>query len=146
MQLGLFYQIQVPKPWNADSEFKRYWEVAEEVPYAEELGFESVWFVEHHFRSEWSHSSAPDMMLAALSQRTSKIQLGIAVVVASIHHPLNVASRMAVLDIMSKGRANLGLGRSGYPFQMAAFGQKLEDARGMMLENIDIIPQALERR
>ncbi|MFQ6030584.1 MAG: LLM class flavin-dependent oxidoreductase [Dehalococcoidia bacterium] len=142
MQLGLFYQIQVPKPWNAESEFKRYWEVAEEVPHAEELGFESVWFVEHHFRSEWSHSSAPEMMLSALSQRTSRMQLGIAVTLAPIHHPLNVASRMAVLDIMSKGRANLGIGRSGYPYQMAAFGKQLEDARGMMFENIDAIPKA----
>ena len=51
MQIGLFYQIQVPKPWNSDSEQKRYWEMIEEVSYAEEIGMESVWFVEHHFRS-----------------------------------------------------------------------------------------------
>ena len=68
MQIGLFYQIQVPKPWNAESETNRYWEMLEEVSYAEEMGMESVWFVEHHFRSEWSHSSAPDLTLAAISQ------------------------------------------------------------------------------
>ena len=110
MQLGLFYQIQVPKPWNADSETKRYWEMLEEVSYAEEMGMESVWFVEHHFRAEWSHSSAPDITLAAISQRTEKMRLGIAVTLAPLHHPLNVASRMATLDIVSKGRVNLGLG------------------------------------
>src|ERR687894_22406 len=87
MQLGLFYQIQVPKPWTAESESQRFWEMIEQVTYAEEIGMESVWFVEHHFRSEWSHSSAPDITLAALSQRTSKMCLGIAVVLVPLHHP-----------------------------------------------------------
>jgi alkanesulfonate monooxygenase SsuD/methylene tetrahydromethanopterin reductase-like flavin-dependent oxidoreductase (luciferase family) len=84
MQLGLFYQIQVPRPWTAESESKRYWEMLEEVTYAEEIGMKSVWFVEHHFRSEWSHSSAPDITLAAISQRTSEMRLGIAVVLVPL--------------------------------------------------------------
>jgi alkanesulfonate monooxygenase SsuD/methylene tetrahydromethanopterin reductase-like flavin-dependent oxidoreductase (luciferase family) len=88
----------VPKPWNADSETKRYWEMLEEVSYAEEMGMENVWFVEHHFRSEWSHSSAPDITLAAISQRTEKMRLGIAVTLAPLHHPLNVASRKRSLQ------------------------------------------------
>jgi alkanesulfonate monooxygenase SsuD/methylene tetrahydromethanopterin reductase-like flavin-dependent oxidoreductase (luciferase family) len=142
MQLGLFYQIQVPKPWTDQSEAQRYHEMLEEVTYAEEIGMTSVWFVEHHFRSEWSHSSAPDITLAALSQRTSKIRLGIAVVLVPLHHPLNVASRLATLDILSKGRVDLGVGRSGYPYQMAAFGTDLKDATGMVEEALEIIPQA----
>ena len=59
MQIGLFYQIQVPKPWTAESESQRFFEMMDQVTYAEEVGMQSVWFVEHHFRSEWSHSSAP---------------------------------------------------------------------------------------
>jgi alkanesulfonate monooxygenase SsuD/methylene tetrahydromethanopterin reductase-like flavin-dependent oxidoreductase (luciferase family) len=105
------------------------------------MGLESVWFVEHHFRSEWSHSSAPDITLAALSQRTSKMRLGIAVVLAPMHHPLNVAVRMATLDILSKGRVDLGVGRSGYPYQIGAYGVDLKDARGMMYETLSIIPR-----
>ena len=72
MRIGLFYQIQVPKPWTPDSESQRIYEALEQIPYAEQQGFESVWFSEHHFRPVWSHNSAPDLTLAAVSQRTSR--------------------------------------------------------------------------
>jgi alkanesulfonate monooxygenase SsuD/methylene tetrahydromethanopterin reductase-like flavin-dependent oxidoreductase (luciferase family) len=142
MRIGLFYQIQVPKPWTTESETQRYWEMIEQVEYAEAIGLESVWFVEHHFRSQWSHSSAPDVTLAALSQRTSKMRLGIAVVLPPVHHPLHTAARMATLDILSKGRVDLGVGRSGYPYQMQPFGTDLPDATGMVEETLEIIPRA----
>jgi alkanesulfonate monooxygenase SsuD/methylene tetrahydromethanopterin reductase-like flavin-dependent oxidoreductase (luciferase family) len=142
MQLGLFYQIQVPKPWTDQSEAQRYHEMLEEVTYAEEIGMTSVWFVEHHFRSEWSHSSAPDITLAAISQRTSQMRLGIAVVLAPLHHPLNIASRMATLDVVSNGRVDLGIGRSGYPYQMQPYGSDLKDVSGMVEEYLKVIPGA----
>jgi alkanesulfonate monooxygenase SsuD/methylene tetrahydromethanopterin reductase-like flavin-dependent oxidoreductase (luciferase family) len=142
MQLGLFYQIQVPKPWTDQSEAQRYHEMLEEVTYAEEIGMTSVWFVEHHFRSEWSHSSAPDITLAAISQRTSQMRLGIAVVLAPLHHPLNIASRMATLDVVSNGRVDLGIGRSGYPYQMLPYGSDLKDVSGMLEEYLEVIPGA----
>src|SRR5262245_15017727 len=82
------------------------------------MGFDSVWFTEHHFRPVWSHNSAPDLTLAAISQRTSRIRLGIGVVLAPIHHPLHVAARMATLDILSRGRVDVGIGRTGYPYQL----------------------------
>ena len=63
MRIGLFYQIQVPKPWTASSESQRIHEALEQIPYAEQQGFESVWFSEHHFRPVWSHNSAPDLTL-----------------------------------------------------------------------------------
>jgi Luciferase-like monooxygenase len=87
MKVGLFYQIQVPKPWSPSSEADRIYQALEQIPYAEQQGFESVWFSEHHFRPVWSHNSAPDLTLAAVSQRTSRIRLGIGVVLAPIHHP-----------------------------------------------------------
>jgi hypothetical protein len=107
MRIGLFYQIQVPKPWTAESEAQRIYEALEQSPFAEEQGFDSVWFSEHHFRPVWSHNSAPDLTLAAGSQRTSRIRLGIGVVLAPIHHPLHVAQRMATLDILSRGRVDV---------------------------------------
>src|SRR3977135_3468260 len=79
MRIGLFYQIQVPKPWTPSSESQRIYEALEQIPYAEQLGFESVRFSEHHFRPVWSHNSAPDLTLAAVSQRTEHIRLGIGV-------------------------------------------------------------------
>ena len=142
MKIGMFYQIQVPKPWTAEGERDRYWEMMEQVELADQIGMSSVWLAEHHFRSEWSHSSGPDVTLAAISQRTSKIRLGIAVVVSPIHHPLHTAARVATLDILSGGRVDLGIGRSGYPYQMVAFGKDLKDASGIVEESLEIIPRA----
>lgn len=141
MRVGLFYQIQVPKPWTATSESQRIYEALEEIPYAEQMGFESVWFTEHHFRPVWSHNSAPDLTLAAISQRTSRIRLGVGVVLAPIHHPLHVAARMATLDILSHGRVDVGLGRTGYPYQLTPYGSDLGDTRGMWLEFADMLPK-----
>ena len=141
MKIGLFYQIQVPKPWTATSESERIYEALEQIPYAEQQGFESVWFSEHHFRPVWSHNSAPDLILAALSQRTSRIRLGIGVVLAPIHHPLHVAARMATLDILSHGRVDVGLGRTGYPYQLTPYGSDLGDTRGMWQEFADVLPR-----
>jgi alkanesulfonate monooxygenase SsuD/methylene tetrahydromethanopterin reductase-like flavin-dependent oxidoreductase (luciferase family) len=141
MRIGLFYQIQVPKPWTPESEAQRIYEALEQIPYAEQQGFESVWFSEHHFRPVWSHNSAPDLTLAAVSQRTSRIRLGIGVVLAPIHHPLHVAARMATLDILSHGRVDVGLGRTGYPYQLTPYGSDLRDTRGMWQEFADVLPR-----
>jgi alkanesulfonate monooxygenase SsuD/methylene tetrahydromethanopterin reductase-like flavin-dependent oxidoreductase (luciferase family) len=141
MKIGLFYQIQVPKPWSDESEAKRIWEALDQIAYADELGFHSVWFSEHHFRPEWSHNSAPDLTLAAISQRTSRIRLGIGVVLAPIHHPLHTASRMATLDILSRGRVDVGLGRTGYPYQLTPYGTGLRDTLGMWEEFARVLPK-----
>ena len=142
MQIGMFYQLQVPKPWTAQGESDRYWEMIEQAVYAEEQGLSSIWMADHQFRTEWSHSSAPDVTLGALSQRTSRMRLGIAVVVPPVQHPLHIAGRTATLDILSRGRVDLGVGRSGYPYQMAAFGTDIQDATGMVDEALEIIPRA----
>jgi len=141
MRIGLFYQIQVPKPWTAESESQRIYEALEQIPYAEQQGFESVWFSEHHFRPVWSHNSAPDLTLAAVSQRTSRIRLGVGVVLAPIHHPLHIAQRMATLDILSHGRVDVGLGRTGYPYQLTPYGTDLRDTRGIWQEFADVLPR-----
>jgi alkanesulfonate monooxygenase SsuD/methylene tetrahydromethanopterin reductase-like flavin-dependent oxidoreductase (luciferase family) len=141
MRIGLFYQIQVPKPWTPQSESQRIYEALEQISYAEQMGFASVWFSEHHFRPVWSHNSAPDLTLAAVSQRTSRIRLGIGVVLAPIHHPLHVAARMATLDILSQGRVDVGLGRTGYPYQLTPYGADLRDTRGMWQEFAEVLPR-----
>ena len=141
MKFGLFYQIQVPKPWSEESEARRIWEALDQIAYAEEVGYDSVWFSEHHFRPEWSHNSAPDLTLAAVSQRTSRIRLGVGVVLAPIHHPLHTASRMATLDILSHGRVDVGIGRTGYPYQLTPYGAGLKDTRGMWVEYAQVLPK-----
>ncbi len=76
-----------------------------------------------------------------VSQSTSRIRLGIGVVLAPIHHPLHVAARMATLDILSHGRVDVGLGRTGYPYQLTPFGSDLGDTRGMWQEFADVLPR-----
>ncbi|HXQ46569.1 MAG TPA: LLM class flavin-dependent oxidoreductase, partial [Caulobacteraceae bacterium] len=75
MKFGLFYELQLPKPadkdqWNPEDEQRIYHEMLDQVSLADSLGFDYVFEVEHHFLEEYSHSSAPEMMMAALSQRT----------------------------------------------------------------------------
>src|SRR5205085_558412 len=146
MRIGLFYQIQVPKPWSPSSESQRIHEALEQIPFAEQQGFSAVWFSEHHFRPVWSHNSAPDLTLAAVSQRTERIRLGIGVVLAPIHHPLHIAQRMATLDILSRGRVDVGLGRTGYPYQLTPYGVDLRDTRGMWQEFADALPASAQPR
>lgn len=91
------------------------------------MGFERLWLTEHHFIPSWSMCASPEVILAAISQRTSQIRLGIAVVMSPIHHPLNTAVKTATLDLLSDGRIDLGVGRSTTPLQLKPFGVKLED-------------------
>ncbi len=121
----------MPRPAPPGAEQQRLREITEQVVLAEEMGFEHVWFVEHHFLTEWAHSSAPEVMLAVLSQHTTKMRLGFGVVLLPVHHPLHVAAKTATLDIMSDGRVNVGVGRAGNPYQLEPFGVKLEDTRGI---------------
>jgi len=65
MKFALIYQVQLPKPWTDRGEYQLFQNILAQVSFAEEMGFESVWFMEHHFAPEQSHSSAPDMILAA---------------------------------------------------------------------------------
>ena len=119
--------MQVPRPAPPGAEQQRLREITEQVVLTEEMGFEHVWFVEHHFQTEWAHSSAPEVMLAVLSQHTTKMRLGFGVVLLPVHHPLHVAAKTVTVDIMSDGR--VGVGRAGNPNRLEPFGVKLEDTR-----------------
>ena len=104
------------------------------------MGFEEVWLVEHHFLTEWAHSSAPEVMLAALSQHTTKMRLGFGVILLPIHYPLEVAAKTATLDVLSGGRVDVGVGRAGNPYQLTPFGVDLESTREKWEESIRMLP------
>ena len=75
MKFGLFYELQLPRPWRPDDEYKLYKNTLDQIELADRLGFDCIWTVEHHFL-EYSHCSAPEVLLAAASQRTKRIRLG----------------------------------------------------------------------
>jgi alkanesulfonate monooxygenase SsuD/methylene tetrahydromethanopterin reductase-like flavin-dependent oxidoreductase (luciferase family) len=124
VKFGLFYEHQVPRPWEDGDERRVFAEALEQIELADRLGFDTVWLVEHHFLEEYSHSSAPELFLAALSQRTSRIRLGHGIVhtVPAINHPARIAERIATLDVLSDGRVEFGTGEGSAAAELDAFG------------------------
>ena len=112
MKFGLLYEMEM-HPELGSSESDVYWQAIEQVKLAEEVGFDYVWCVEHHFLEGFSHSSAPEIFLTAVAQHTSRIRIGHGVVLLPIpfNHPARVAERTATLDILCKGRLDVGTGR-----------------------------------
>ncbi|MCH8920785.1 MAG: LLM class flavin-dependent oxidoreductase [Chloroflexi bacterium] len=143
MKFGIIYELQMQKPWDADSEYRTYHDALEQIELADKLGFDYVWEVEHHFLAEYSHSSAPEVFLAAASQRTKNIRLGhgIALLPYPFNHPIRVAERAAALDIVSNGRVDLGTGRSITEQELEGFGVDPADSRSMWDEAVRMIPK-----
>ncbi|TAJ20567.1 MAG: LLM class flavin-dependent oxidoreductase [Dehalococcoidia bacterium] len=129
MKFGLFYELQLPKTfegetWDPDAEHRIYHEMLDQVELADKLGFDYVFEVEHHFLEEYSHSSAPELMMAALSQRTKNIRLGHGIVLTppAYNHPARVAERISALDLLSNGRVEFGTGESASDMELGGFG------------------------
>ena len=110
MKFGLFYEHQIPRPWNEGDELKLFQDALDQVELADRLGFDYVWEVEHHFLEEYSHSSAPEVFLGACSQRTKQIRLGHGIVLMppAYNHPARVAERIATLDLADPRRLRRG--------------------------------------
>ena len=66
MKLGVFYEHQLPQPWEEGSELKLFNDALDQIELADRLGFDHMWEVEHHFLEEYSHSSAPEVFLGCL--------------------------------------------------------------------------------
>src|SRR3989475_4598587 len=142
MRFDLLYELQMPKPHDERSEYRCYHEALEQIELADRLGFDTVWAVEHHFLLEFAHSSAPEVFLAAVAQRTKRIRIGHGVVLLphKFNHPIRVAERVAALDLVSDGRVEFGTGRSSQ-YEQAGFEIAPALSREMWQEAIEIIPR-----
>jgi len=87
MKFGIFYELQLPRPWEPESEFRLYQNALDQVELADKLGYDFAWEVEHHFLEEYSHSPAPEVFLAAASQRTQQIRLAHGIMQLTTVHP-----------------------------------------------------------
>src|SRR5262245_17841144 len=112
MKFGIFYELQLPRPWEPESEFRLYQNALDQVELADRLGYDFAWEVEHHFLEEYSHSPAPEVFLAAASQRTRQIRLAHGIMQLTTVHPARAAERIAALDLVSRGRVGFGMGES----------------------------------
>ena len=136
MKFGMFYEHQCPQPWGEETERQLIQDALDQVELGDRVGIDFVWEVEHHFLEEYSHSSAPEVFLAACSQRTKRIRLGhgITLMPPKYNHPARVAERIAMLDLVSNGRAEWGTGESATALELEGFGVTMAEKTAMWAE------------
>jgi alkanesulfonate monooxygenase SsuD/methylene tetrahydromethanopterin reductase-like flavin-dependent oxidoreductase (luciferase family) len=139
MKFGIFYEHQLPRPWTDGAEQKLFNDALEQVEVADRLGIDYAWEVEHHFLEEYSHSSAPEVFLAACAARTKNIRLGqgIRQVIPQYNHPARTAEVIATLDLVSNGRVDFGTGESSAVLELGGFGITVEEKRKIYLESTE---------
>ncbi|MBV8409714.1 MAG: LLM class flavin-dependent oxidoreductase [Alphaproteobacteria bacterium] len=136
MKFGIFYELQLPRPWNDGDEHRLYQNALEQIELADRLGYDHAWQVEHHFLEEYSHSPSPETFLAAASQRTKRIRLGHGIYQLTTNHPARIAERTASLDLLSNGRVELGMGESASITELEPFGVDMEKKREIFEEAV----------
>lgn len=131
MKFGIFYELQLPRPWGQNSERQLYHNALDQLELADRLGLDYAWEVEHHFLEEYSHSPAPEVFLGAASQRTKNIRLGHGIIQLTTNHPARVAERVAVLDLLSNGRVEFGMGEGGSITELGPFDCDMDAKRSV---------------
>ncbi|MFF3216092.1 LLM class flavin-dependent oxidoreductase [Streptomyces sp. NPDC002886] len=141
MRFGLSYHHQLPRPWAADSEERMFNEALEQIELADRIGLDYAWATEHHFLEEYSHSGAPEVILAAASQRTKNIRLGHGIVQlpGAVNPPARVAERISTLDLISGGRVEFGTGQGSSQLELGAFNVERTTKREHWREALDIV-------
>jgi alkanesulfonate monooxygenase SsuD/methylene tetrahydromethanopterin reductase-like flavin-dependent oxidoreductase (luciferase family) len=136
MRFGVFYELQLPKPWGEGDEQRLFNEAIDQVVFADKLGIDYAWAVEHHFLEEYSHCSAPEVFLAAAAAKTENIRIGhgIRQVIANYNHPARTAEGIAALDLLSNGRVDFGIGEGATRLELHGFDIPAKEKRAMSLE------------
>lgn len=124
------------------SDHQVYHDTLEEIELADQLGFDSVWLAEHHF-SKYGILGNPLNFAMAIAARTKNIAIGTAVLVLPLHDPLRLAEDIAALDVMSKGRVSIGVGRGYQPGEFAGFGIPIEESKVRYAETLEVLRLAL---
>ena len=139
MKFGILYNTDYyPEAHGSASQY--YGQILEQTEFAEELGFESVWFGEHHY-SGYSFGSPPVIAMAAAA-RTRRIRLGTGVSLIPMHHPIRLAEEYAMLDVLSGGRLEYGIGRGFLKYTYDVFGIDEEESHARYHEGTDLILKA----
>jgi len=142
LTLDIFSELQRADPPDPSREHQVYFDALEQAKLADTMGFGCWWTVEHHGAAEFSYSSVPELVLGAIAQVTERIHLGHSGVLApfQINHPVRVAERAAFVDVLSQGRLELGLARSGGT-EWDAFGVDPARSRDQLREALQMIPR-----
>src|SRR5436853_7489920 len=111
MRFGTFYFFQAV-PWLSHEEVVH--RELEQMEWTEELGFDQIWLTEHHF-IDYGLAVDPGTLAAVAASRTRRVRIGLAAAILPFHHPLRLAEQVALIDIISNGRADVGVGRGNRP-------------------------------
>jgi alkanesulfonate monooxygenase SsuD/methylene tetrahydromethanopterin reductase-like flavin-dependent oxidoreductase (luciferase family) len=143
VKFGIFFELSVPRPFGRHLEHQVYANALEQARVADELGFDHVWAVEHHFLEEYSHCSAPEVFLTAVAAQTERIRVGHGAVVCvpEMNHPVRLAERAAVLDIVSGGRLELGTARSSTWTELGGFRADPDETKKTWDEYVRVLPR-----
>jgi len=143
MKFGVFFELSVPRPFTPGIEKQVYDHALEQARLADQLGFDQLWAVEHHFLEEYSHCSSPEIFLTACAMSTKHIRVGfgIATCVPQYSHPVRIAERTATLDIISNGRVEVGTGRSGTWTELGGLGADPDETKATWDEYVRVLPK-----
>jgi alkanesulfonate monooxygenase SsuD/methylene tetrahydromethanopterin reductase-like flavin-dependent oxidoreductase (luciferase family) len=138
MDFGLFFLMQRDEAW---SEQAVYDSALEQMLAAEPLGYQSAWIAEHHF-NDYGLCPAPPVLAAFVAARTRTLRLGMGVSLLPLHHPVDLAEALAVVDVVSGGRLDVGIGRGGTLQDYQTFQSDRADARARVEEGIALLQQS----
>ena len=122
---------------------ERYHNAADQIVHAETHGFDSAWVAQHHFHRDEGGLPSPLVFLAYVAARTRSIRLGTGIITLPLEHPIRAAEDAAVLDLLSEGRLELGLGSGGTPASFTAFGYDAKDKNAIYERHIETFRTAL---
>lgn len=138
MRFGMYYFLQRP-PGTKEADIIR--TEVDQMVFAEELGYDSVWLTEHHF-ADYGLSSAPSVLASTVLARTTRLHVGLAVYVLPFHDPIRWAEEMATLDILARGRFTVGIGRGNRPTEFVGYRIPQTESRSRLQEAMDIAIKA----
>lgn len=143
MDFGIFILMQQRNKHKTSHQILR--DAIEQTRLADELGFGAAWYAEHHF-SNYGMCSSPLTMIAHCAAVTRNIRLGTGIVVAPLYTPARLIADVAMVDQLSNGRLNLGIGSGYQQFEFERFGVKIEDSGAIYNEFLDILPKGLTQK
>jgi alkanesulfonate monooxygenase SsuD/methylene tetrahydromethanopterin reductase-like flavin-dependent oxidoreductase (luciferase family) len=138
---SMIFEAQLAEP-TAANEQQVLRDCVDQAVFAEEMGFDRIWAVEHHALGQYAHMSAPEIFLSFVAAKTSRIRIGHGVICVPFryNHPVRVAERTATLDILSNGRLDVGVGRGGTAREVGTFGITVDETQEQLEETLKMLP------
>jgi alkanesulfonate monooxygenase SsuD/methylene tetrahydromethanopterin reductase-like flavin-dependent oxidoreductase (luciferase family) len=138
MRFGTFFFFQAAPGLSHEDVVHR---ELEQMEWTEELGYDQIWLTEHHF-IDYGLSVDPAALASAAASRTSRVRIGLAAAILPFHHPLRLAEQLALVDVISKGRLDIGVGRGNRPAEFKGYHVPQQENRERFDEAIDIMLRA----